>query len=592
MSVAKIKEELREAKEGLDAAKQMNAPKEVMDFAKEDVDRLEKELAEAEEKEKEEASKPKPKEPEKPKTKKVLVRKPKNVPEKIKKISRPEKKKEEPVKPVSKGAIQDCVEALQEANYIVKEKVKGKKKVKVRVQRRDSTIIKSRVESAFRPIMKDVKPDKEQAKEGKQVLKLVEEIQTVVAKIVNAVDHFAPLLDVKHLEAIKDGLKKISERQKFEQGGITRDKFRNGGEYDPTDLDYDSDNFVVMNETDGVLATPIVFRHRKSAEQFVADFPKRYEAQGYYRDSRMNKIAPKDVVLRIIDLETASDEDYDQMEAGEFARGGRTKNSAPWWIIDRSDRDKYERLSKEISDLNETINFRYENMGRVDTVSEKRKEQISKELSEINNRSMLELYKKFEGAEPGMISIDEFKESSDNKVNNLMNDLIKKYPDRVATVRKFARGGVAGKKPEAFPQQKVYIDFLNKEKNFRQDRKYFDSYAEAERWAKKTFERFDPDMIKYEFAKGGVVDQELTDALNRASSGSVFSSAFVDKFEFDKATFTDWKFPNAKELAYSKKKEMIGLGYVAKVKKTSFQDLARGDAYSVTWLKRKDLATA
>ena len=43
----------------------------------------------------------------------------------------------------------------------------------------------------------------------------------------------------------------------------------------------------------------------------------------------------------------------------------------------------------------------------------------------------------------------------------------------------------------------VYIDYLNKNKNFQQDRKYFATYELAVKWAKKNFERFDPDMIKY-----------------------------------------------------------------------------------------------
>jgi hypothetical protein len=52
-------------------------------------------------------------------------------------------------------------------------------------------------------------------------------------------------------------------------------------------------------------------------------------------------------------------------------------------------------------------------------------------------------------------------------------------------------------------KERVYIDFLNKKKNFQKDRKYFDSYDEARNWAIKTMDKFNPDMIKYEFADGG-----------------------------------------------------------------------------------------
>jgi len=57
--------------------------------------------------------------------------------------------------------------------------------------------------------------------------------------------------------------------------------------------------------------------------------------------------------------------------------------------------------------------------------------------------------------------------------------------------------------------QKVYIDFLNKKKGFKQDRIYFNSYEEAKDWAIKNFERFDPDMIKTKYAKGGGVGTHI-----------------------------------------------------------------------------------
>ena len=41
-----------------------------------------------------------------------------------------------------------------------------------------------------------------------------------------------------------------------------------------------------------------------------------------------------------------------------------------------------------------------------------------------------------------------------------------------------------------------YIEFLNKDKNFQKDRKYFETYDQAKNWALENFERFDPDMIK------------------------------------------------------------------------------------------------
>lgn len=44
----------------------------------------------------------------------------------------------------------------------------------------------------------------------------------------------------------------------------------------------------------------------------------------------------------------------------------------------------------------------------------------------------------------------------------------------------------------------VFIEFLNKDKNFKKDTKHFKSYDKAVKWAKANFDKFSPDMIKYE----------------------------------------------------------------------------------------------
>lgn len=62
---------------------------------------------------------------------------------------------------------------------------------------------------------------------------------------------------------------------------------------------------------------------------------------------------------------------------------------------------------------------------------------------------------------------------------------------------KFADGG---------DTEEVYIEFLNKEKGFKKDIKNFNSYEEAVKWARENFEKFNPDMIKYKYADGGVAE--------------------------------------------------------------------------------------
>jgi len=43
----------------------------------------------------------------------------------------------------------------------------------------------------------------------------------------------------------------------------------------------------------------------------------------------------------------------------------------------------------------------------------------------------------------------------------------------------------------------AYVDFMNKDKGFKVERKYFKTYQDAEKWARSEFERFNPDMIGY-----------------------------------------------------------------------------------------------
>ena len=57
----------------------------------------------------------------------------------------------------------------------------------------------------------------------------------------------------------------------------------------------------------------------------------------------------------------------------------------------------------------------------------------------------------------------------------------------------------------------AYIDYMNKDKGYKTDRKYFKTYEDAEKWARNEFDSFYPDMISYteyerplrSFAKGG-----------------------------------------------------------------------------------------
>ena len=92
--------------------------------------------------------------------------------------------------------------------------------------------------------------------------------------------------------------------------------------------------------------------------------------------------------------------------------------------------------------------------------------------------------------------------------------------------------------------RKVYIDYLNKKKGFKQDRIKFNSYEDAVKWAKKNFERFSPDMIKFESVSEATTSSQpgewvaylsmtrgkkLLNTFNTARGAKQFLSKNVDK---------------------------------------------------------------
>jgi hypothetical protein len=99
-----------------------------------------------------------------------------------------------------------------------------------------------------------------------------------------------------------------------------------------------------------------------------------------------------------------------------------------------------------------------------------------------------------------------FSSTDKPKVFNSYNDA-KKYAEKMEKMFRNSIGGgtaywVSDEKMnpinESVNEEKVYIDYLNKAKGFKQDRIKFNSYEDAVKWAKKNFEKFSPDMIKYE----------------------------------------------------------------------------------------------
>jgi hypothetical protein len=92
------------------------------------------------------------------------------------------------------------------------------------------------------------------------------------------------------------------------------------------------------------------------------------------------------------------------------------------------------------------------------------------------------------------MSIQDKKEKLKKLQENLKNPKLKEYWGM------FEKGikKLESEMDESVNEEKVYIDFLNKKKGFKQDRIRFNSYEDAVKWGKKNFEKFNPDMIKYE----------------------------------------------------------------------------------------------
>ena len=100
---------------------------------------------------------------------------------------------------------------------------------------------------------------------------------------------------------------------------------------------------------------------------------------------------------------------------------------------------------------------------------------------------------------------------------------------------------------ETLNEEKVYIDFLNKKKGFKQDRIKFNSYEDAVKWARKNFEKFSPDMIKFESIneENEPTNPELWDKAIAAAKRkydvypSAYANAFASKWYKEKGG--DWK---------------------------------------------------
>jgi hypothetical protein len=58
--------------------------------------------------------------------------------------------------------------------------------------------------------------------------------------------------------------------------------------------------YQLFNETDGVFASPDTFKTIAQAEAYAGKFRKRFTSQGYYLTAGGERIAPSDILLRVV----------------------------------------------------------------------------------------------------------------------------------------------------------------------------------------------------------------------------------------------------------------------------------------------------
>jgi hypothetical protein len=79
----------------------------------------------------------------------------------------------------------------------------------------------------------------------------------------------------------------------------------------------------------------------------------------------------------------------------------------------------------------------------------------------------------------------------------------------LSTITHYLEGKSEYKNGGEFAEEKIYIEFLNKNKNYQRDKKDFNSYEKAVAWGRKNLDNFNVDMIKYQFDHSDKVGKKM-----------------------------------------------------------------------------------
>jgi hypothetical protein len=127
----------------------------------------------------------------------------------------------------------------------------------------------------------------------------------------------------------------------------------------------------------------------------------------------------------------------------------------------------------------------------------------------IKNKTVVGVGKSWESNKVSMTDVDNpngvkyyaYKRKGDDKWGWAMGDMA------ISNVKMHKKDAMAkgGKTKEIVSKEKIYIEYLNKSKGFKRDRKYFDSDDQAIKWGKKNLGNFNMDMLRYEYGQGGMI---------------------------------------------------------------------------------------
>jgi hypothetical protein len=116
----------------------------------------------------------------------------------------------DPVKKREKGDLVDqCKQTLKDAGFKVIEHKSGTKKIKRSAPRAEKVIIKERVGETFTPIMKDLVSSKEKEEENKELIEVLNNIQSYFAKFMGRISNLADdgkLAQLKKIEKLLEDL--------------------------------------------------------------------------------------------------------------------------------------------------------------------------------------------------------------------------------------------------------------------------------------------------------------------------------------------------------------------------------------------------